>query len=151
MEDTTKEKRIIEINGIKMEIDLRTAKKIDIFKVGDTVKILVKTYGDNYETHLGIIVGFDEFEKHPTIIVAYLKSSYDSATIQFAYINDAQKEYEICAINEWDVPYSKQSVIDKFNREITKKEEEIRELKSKINYFTEMFGKYFEGKVNGTE
>ncbi len=31
-------KRIIEVAGVKMEIDLRTAKKIENFKVGDNVK-----------------------------------------------------------------------------------------------------------------
>ena len=33
------EKRIIDINGMKMEVDLRTAKRIDTFKVGDNVKV----------------------------------------------------------------------------------------------------------------
>ena len=37
-------KRIIEINGIKMEVDLRNAKRIDTFKVGDPVKVLDMTY-----------------------------------------------------------------------------------------------------------
>ena len=34
--------REIEIGGIKMQIDLRQAKRIDTFKVGDSVKILKK-------------------------------------------------------------------------------------------------------------
>ena len=37
-------KKIVEIDGIKLEIDMRTAKRIDQFKVGDKVKILVKKY-----------------------------------------------------------------------------------------------------------
>ena len=40
------EKRIIEVNGIKMEVDLRNAKRIDQFKVGDSVKVLVKSYSE---------------------------------------------------------------------------------------------------------
>ena len=34
-------KRIIEVNGVKMEIDLRQAKVIDNYKVGDYVKVKV--------------------------------------------------------------------------------------------------------------
>lgn len=32
-------KKIIEVNGIKMEIDLREAKIINNYKVGDSVKL----------------------------------------------------------------------------------------------------------------
>lgn len=35
-------KRIIEIDGVKIEVDLRTAKRIDTYRVGDNVKILNK-------------------------------------------------------------------------------------------------------------
>ena len=36
------EKRIVEIDGVKIEVDLRTAKRVDSYKVGDNVKILEK-------------------------------------------------------------------------------------------------------------
>ena len=139
-------KRIIEVNGIKMEIDLRTAKRIDNFKVGDAVKILKERYSDDYQSHLGVIVGFDNFEKHPTIVVAYIEMDYNEAKIKFAYINSVSKECEICPVNEWDVPFSKQDVLDKINREIEKKQQEIMDLVSKRDYFNNMFGKYFESK-----
>lgn len=139
--------RIIEVNGVKLEIDLRTAKRIDQYKVGDTIKVLIKGYSD-YKSNLGIIVGFDEFEKHPTIVIAYLDVDYSSASIKFLYYNSESKDCEICSINEWDVPFSKSSILDKMDKEIAKKEEEIRELQNKRTYFTNMFGKFFEGKVN---
>ena len=137
------EKRIIEINGVKLEIDLRNAKRVDQFKVGDPIKILLKGYND-YKSHLGMIVGFDEFDKHPTVIIAYIKAEYSSASIEFAYYNSESKDMEICPINEWDVPYSKVDIIDKMDREIDKKKEEIRGMEEKKNYFLNMFGKYFE-------
>ena len=137
------EKRIIEVNGVKLEIDLRTAKRIDTFKVGDSVKVLKKQYSD-YKSYLGMIVGFDEFEKLPTLIVAYLSPEYSSASIEFVYFNSESKDVEICGVNEWDIPYSKSDILEKMNREISKKEEEVRELKQKLNYFTNMFGRYFE-------
>ena len=79
-------KRIIEINGVKMEIDLRNATVIDNFKVGDTIKVLVKGYND-YKSHVGMIVGFDEFQKLPTIVIAYLDIEYSGANIKFVYYN----------------------------------------------------------------
>lgn len=48
--------------------------------------------------------------------------------------------------NEWDIPYSKQDILDRINTEIEKKKEEIRSLESKRKCFVEMFGKYFENK-----
>lgn len=85
----SEEKRIIEINGIKMEIDLRTAtsRTVDTFCIGDKVKILLKEYGDSFRSYAGAIVGFDAFQQRPTIIVAYLAGGYSAAEIKFAYIN----------------------------------------------------------------
>ena len=55
-------KRIIEINGIKLEVDLSTAKRIDEFRVGDNVKVLRKGYNDNFEVLAGVIVEFVNFK-----------------------------------------------------------------------------------------
>ena len=137
------EKTIIEINGIKLEVDLRNAKRIDTFHVGDTVKILIKEY-NSYVPHLGVIVGFDEFEKHPTIIVAYLKIDYNSADIKFAYIHSESEDAEMCQINTWDIPYTKQHVLDKIEKEIVKGQEKIRDMETKKQVFIDMFGKCFE-------
>lgn len=142
------EKRIIEINGVKMEIDLRHAKTIENYKVGDSIKVLIKQY-DNYKSFIGVIVGFDEFQNNPTIVIAYLEVDYNEANIKFVYFNKTSKDVEICPINKWDLPYSKQSVIDKIDREILKKEQEVETLKSKRQVFLEMFGKYFESQQKG--
>ena len=47
MEDEKEYMKTIEINGVKLEIDLRTAKRVDTFKIGDNVKVLKKEYGDD--------------------------------------------------------------------------------------------------------
>lgn len=141
------EKRIIEVNGVKLEVDLRTAKRIDQFKIGDPIKVLKKDYSD-YKSYMGVIVGFDNFEKHPTIIIAYLNIDYSGASIDFVYYNSESKDVEVAPINEFEVPYKKSSIIEKFDRELKKKEEELRELKEKKNYFLNMFGKYFENGTN---
>ena len=64
MENQNENIRTIEINGIKLEVDLRTAKRIDQFKVGDNVKVLKKN-GGNFQgvpvTDIAgeLILGFD--------------------------------------------------------------------------------------------
>ena len=44
---------IVEINGIKMDVDERTATAITEYKVGQTVKVLKKKYSDQYEVYPG--------------------------------------------------------------------------------------------------
>lgn len=47
------QKRIIEVNGVKLEVDLRNARRVDEFRVGSPVKVLVKNYS-TYESHFGM-------------------------------------------------------------------------------------------------
>lgn len=149
MEDSNK--RIIEINGVKMEIDLRQAKVIDKFKVGDYVKILIRSYGDNFASYVGNIIGFDNFETTPTIVIAYLKTEYSEASIQFAYFNSKSKDIEITMLNAWDIPLTKSMIVEKFEKEKLKKLQEIKEIENKAKIFEELFGKYFEGKFVSDE
>lgn len=139
-------KRIIEVNGVKMEIDLRQAKVIDNYKVGDYVKILIKGYSD-YKSYIGNIIGFDNFEKNPVIVIAYLKNEYSSASIEFAYYSKTSEDIEITTLNAWDIPLTKSTIIEQFNKEILKKEQEVMEMKNKVNIFEQLFGKYFEPKI----
>lgn len=138
-------KRIIEIGGVKMEIDLREAKVIENYKVGDYVKVLIKGYSD-WKSYVGNIIGFDNFENHPTIIIAYLENEYSQATIKFIHYNSETKDTELTSLNEWDIPLTKSSVLELFNKEITKKEQELAELKNKEQIFERLFGKFFENK-----
>ena len=38
------QKRIIEVNGVKLEVDMRYARKIEELRVGSRVKVLIKNY-----------------------------------------------------------------------------------------------------------
>ena len=89
------DKRIVEIDGVKVEVDLRTAKRVDSFRVGDNVKILDKNYS-GYKVKPGIIVDFAEFKELPTIVIAVFEegSWSSSPSISFIYYN---KESEIKA------------------------------------------------------
>ena len=138
-------KRIVEINGIKVEIDLRTAKRIEEFRVGDGVKILRKDYS-GYKSHFGMIVGFDEFKTLPTMIVAYLETSNWEDPLKICYLNNETKDTEICAHDPDDLGVEKADILNNFSRKITAKELEIEDLKRKRDYFERMFGKYFPVK-----
>ena len=50
------EKKIVEVNGIKLEVSLTTDKRIDEYKIGDNVKILMKRYSGAFDSYPGIIV-----------------------------------------------------------------------------------------------
>ena len=38
------EKQIVEINGVKFEVDMSSAKIISEYKIGDKINVLVKDY-----------------------------------------------------------------------------------------------------------
>ena len=138
MSDTT----IIEVNGIKMEVDLRTAKKVDHYRVGDPIKVLIKEY-DEYIVYSGVIAGFEAFEQRPTIIVAYIKTGYDGG-LRFKYIHADSKDVEITTSDDNYMPIEKADVLEKMDTEIEKKQSEVKDLQQKKAYFIDRFQRYFE-------
>lgn len=142
-------KRIVEIDGVKIEVDLRTAKKIEHYRVGDNVRVLVPEYGKNFKVHPGVIVGFDDFEKLPTITIAYLEIGYKTAEIKFSYLNgnESDDKIEIApAFDIEDLHFHKSDVVTVINKEIEGKKEEIRDMERKLVYFENHFQKYFQGE-----
>ena len=139
-------KRIIEIDGVKVEIDLRTAKRVDSFKVGDNIKILDKEY-DTYKVKPGIIVDFAEFQELPTIVIAVFDEGSWSSTpnISFIYYNkNTSNKVEIVSCSEDEIKVSKEGVIERFEREIQKKKNEYEDLKNKLEYFKTHFIKVYK-------
>ena len=135
------EKRIVEIDGVKIEVDLRTAKRIDTFKVGDNVKVLCK-YSSGYKVKPGIITDFANFKEKPTIIVAVFNEGSWSSTpsIEFIHIYEGMEDkYEIVYTSDEDLRLTKDGVIEKFQREISKKKNEIQDLENQLNYFIKHF------------
>lgn len=132
----------IEINGVKLEIDLRTAKKVESYRVGDRVKVLVKEYS-NYTPYPGVIVGFDAFRNLPTITVAYVKTGYQKADLEFAYINASEKSEVEIAPYHADILIDRERVEESINRAITEHEKAILDLRDKKAYFDQNFARYF--------
>lgn len=139
MESTT----TIEVNGTKFEVDLRTAKKIESFKVGDPVKVLVKDYS-GYKAHAGCIVGIDAFKNLPTIIIAYIPSVFaNDGKLEFVYMNAQTEGVEICPMERSDILPNRETVTAMFNRSIEAKQREIRDIEARRDYFLRQFGTTF--------
>ena len=136
MENT--DKRIIEINGIKLEVDLRHAKRIDEYRVGDRVKMLKKNY-DAYTIHMATIVSFDEFLKLPSIVLAYL----DYNGLQFATLNAKTEGIEIAPAYESDLEFSKDEILRKMNSELESQRQKVADLEERKRFFLAHFGKFF--------
>lgn len=135
------EKRIVEINGMKMEVDMRTARRVDTFKVGDNVKVLSKTtYNDQHEIKPGIIVDFAMFKELPTIVVAVFNDGGWSSlpSISFVHIN-SESGKEIIFASEAEIRLSREGVVEKFEREIQRKKNEWQDLQNQLAYFKKHF------------
>lgn len=136
--------REIEINGIKVEVDLRTCKRIDTFKIGDNVKVLKNQYGEEYKVYSGVIVDFVNFKERPALVVAYFENSYSGVNIKFETITKDSKDIEIAPCLPHEMKLNKDRVVDKFDIEIAAKEREADELRQKKQYFIDNFEKFFE-------
>jgi hypothetical protein len=140
---TDENKRIIEIEGVKLEVDLRQAKRVDTLRVGDPVKVWAKsTFGN--EVRPGVVVGFEPFKELPTIIVACINVKYNEVEMKFVYFNSDSKDMDIIAsVDPESLTIEKAEVLAKFDREIASYEEKAKDVTRKKQYFLDMFGKYF--------
>jgi hypothetical protein len=139
-------KQIIEINGTKLEVDLRLAKRVEMLTVGTRVKVLKKQYDGRHEVKHGVIIGFEPFMALPTIIVAYMEITYSSTapTINFLYYNAETKDVEMtAACDEDQAALDKNEIVALFDREIAKKRAEIADLVDRKSFFEAKFATYW--------
>ena len=54
-------------------------------------------------------------------------------------------------INDWDIPYKRGDIINKFNSEIEMKHQEIADIEKKKAVFEHLFGKYFDKFIAETK
>lgn len=135
--------RTIEIEGHKFEVDTRTAKKIECYRVGDRVKVLVKDYS-GWKTHPGCIVAIDAFVNLPTIVIAYVPDVFsNTGRVEFAHLNAQTTGVEICPMAEDDIVPTRQTILTYFNRSIEKHEKEIEELRTRKEWFLRQYGVAF--------
>jgi len=143
--NTESTKTIVEINGIKMEVDLRHATVVhqDI-RVGSKVKLLVKSTYGSPEVYPGVVVGFEPFKELPTIIVAYISRSYSNLGLQFAYVNKASTDkYDMVPSVDDELPVEKNDVLAQFDRDLETKRAEVATIQAKRDFFLKHFNMYF--------
>jgi hypothetical protein len=135
--------RTVEINGIKLEIDERTARTVEQYRVGDRVKVLVKRY-EQYTIYVGVIVGFADFAKLPSIEVMYLSTdSWDSDPLKFATLNEKNEDVELAPMNEAEIVLDRGDVVRRFDQEIRKRELALEDMQTKREYFISKFAAAF--------
>jgi hypothetical protein len=133
------EKTVVEINGVKMEVDLRTARVVDNYRVGDTVKVLRKEYS-GYAVDYAVIINFTAFEKLPTIELLAVDRD---GRVRYQSFNAETKDIEIAPLNELEVQFDYENITQKLNREIDTKEKELLEARARARAFHGAFGKIF--------
>lgn len=136
---------IVEINGVKMQVDLRHAKRVEEIRVGTRVKTLSKKYGDAYEVKHGIVIGFEPFQKLPTIIIATATVDYSEAKVEFLYYNAKTEDVEVVVSADDDMAaLDKNDFLAKCDKEIAKRELEIKDIQNKKQFFLDKFNCYWE-------
>jgi len=135
--------KIVEINGIKLEIDERTARTVESYKVGDRIKVLKKSYGSTYNVYTGVIAGFSEFKELPTIDIMF----WNGSDFEFAPLNARTEGIEIAPHNELEIRLDKARAIDAMDRKIVKAKQDLDELEVKRTYFIERYAQAFEAKA----
>ena len=138
-------KRIVEIEGVKIEVDMRTARRVEEMRIGTKVKVLVTTSYGGPQVHSGVIVGFEPFEKLPTIVVAYLVTDFSKTELKFLHYNAKSKEgHELVAAADGVLDLDKEMVMSQFEREIATHEVAIEAVKERRAYFERHFQQYWE-------
>ncbi|MDE3038751.1 MAG: hypothetical protein KGJ21_09930 [Pseudomonadota bacterium] len=142
---------VVEINGVKLEVDMRHAKIVhENIKIGSKVKLLEKGAYNGPLVYPGVVVGFENFASLPTIIVAYVKQGWSDGGVFFAYINASAKaieKWEMVPAHDDDLPIHKADLLKQFQREIDKAQAQIAEIESKRSYFLDHFAEYFKDGV----
>ena len=138
-------KRIVEIDGVKLEIDLRKAKVIDHYKIGDPVRVLHPGTGYGSGIKAGIIVGFCEFDKNPAIEILELDADYSTTNFKLVTVISGQENpVQIAPYDRYSGLFTQSDIVTRFDREIQKKELELADLKLKKEYFIKDFMKAFQ-------
>lgn len=139
MADTT----IVEINGVKMEIDMRHAKvaRVDTLRVGTRVKLMMKQY-DGHKVCGGVVVGFDAFELLPTIRIAYVEPSYGiGSPLKFFSFNAESKDAELLIDDDGEeLMIARETLLQQIDRDIESKRAAFEGAEQAREFFIRHFG-----------
>lgn len=140
--------KTITIAGIKLEVDERTARVVEQYRIGSRVKCLVKAgYGETYDIYPGVIVGFSPFAELPCIEVLYVKTgsfSADNDPFVIKTINEKTEGFEIAPLGDLEIMVDRDLIVGQFERAIAVAEVQLQEMRAKRAYFVEHFSVVFD-------
>lgn len=140
---------IVEIAGVKIEVDERTARTVESYKVGDRVKVLIKGYGDAYKVHPGVIVNFVAFKELPSIEVMYLDTdNFSSEPLKFKALNEKTEGVEIAPMSDHELLLDRKDVLARIDDEIRKRRNSMEDMEQKRAYFVARFAEAFPEEVS---
>lgn len=143
MNDNNDIRRTIEIGGVKIDVDLRTAVRVETLKVGDRIRVLVKqAYSTRWDICPGVVVGFEPFRSRPTIVICYLQGSQLVTTP----LNEDSADIEIVPALDDTLMLERDHVVTLLQAEIRQRETALDESRRKLDYFERMFGRWFESE-----
>ncbi len=138
------EKRIIEVSGVKLEVDMTQAKRIDTFRVGSPIKLLKKElYSTRYETFPGVIVGFTNFKEQPAIDVLYISDGYGTPTVKFIAVTENSEEIEIAHLSPYEIVLDRDTIGERLDRDVESKLREYEVALARRDTFHKHFGEAF--------
>lgn len=137
--------QIIEVNGVKLEVDMRHARRIEELRIGSRVKVLDSRGYGSATVHPGVVVGFEPFPSKPTIIVAFIKAEFNDVGLHTISYNVDTEKVEIVASIDDDFSVSKSEVLGWFARERQKLDEKRAEIGAKEAFFLERFKAFWAG------
>ena len=137
------EKKTIEVRGVKIEVDPQNIKVIGTYRIGQNVKVLIKTYND-WKLHHAVITGFYPFESLPTISLAYLDTGYREDKVKFITFNKDSKDVELCPAAELDLELDKKDILDSMDRKIESIKQDLAKHEAERRFFLDRFGSIFE-------
>jgi hypothetical protein len=138
------EKTVIEVNGIKLEVDMRYARRIEEIRIGDKIKILKKGYGNDFTVHPGVVIGFEPFAQLPTVVCAYVDQDWSKAEVKFLYYNTASKDTEIVHAADQDFHVDRDALLARFDKQIDAKRREIETIEEQRKYFETNFRAFWQ-------
>lgn len=134
--------KIIEINGVKFEVDARTAtlRQLSTISIGAKVKVL-----KDDTVYYGVVIGFEPFAENPVVIICYMTSGsyYSPVDLKFLYYSSKSKEQVVVSSEDDDAGVERDEIVHRIDHDIAKKQNEIKDLEDKKRYFLTKFKTYW--------
>lgn len=141
-------KKTFEVGGKTFQISEPKIRQITEYAEGDTVKVLVKQYSDQFSCHPGIVVGIEPFENMPTVVIAYLEGGYspDVKLLHFNKVTAEKQSVEICPACPDELILCRQDILATMDRQIETKRLEVLGLEQKRAYVLKRFAPVLRDK-----